>query len=233
MLMLAIQQIKISWSKNSRDSQSVEKRKELFFPSLVEWDKQQNTKDIFLSSRECFYLSERETDFWHDYNKKQNLYRRNKKNDINTFEIINFTPEFFQKMTDPKIVCKGSFYSIDEINKNHIPCIRIVQQENCYRVKWFSQTGLFTKPFRRGGNEDSYNPDSELYMQLNTLNETAFVLSEGQSGEIRYNFRLVDCDEGIHKYAEYHIYIVSTKQLTKDVFVRDYDYLYKQLAKLY
>lgn len=231
--MLAIQLIKISWSKNSRDLQSTEKRKALFFPSMIEWNNQQGSKDIFLSNREFFYLSDREMDFWHDYYKKQNFYRRNKKNETCNSKIISFTPKIYQKMTNPKTIWTGNFYSIDEINKNTISYIRIVQEDNGYRVKWFNQTGLFTQPFRKGGNEDSYNPRSELYLQLNTLNETAFVLSDGQAGEIRYNFRLVDQDEGVHTYTEYRIYMVNTNRLTNDVFIRDYNYLYKQLAKLY
>ena len=231
--MLVIQLVKINWSKNSRDLQSTEKRKALFFPSMVEWNNQQCSKDVFLSSRECFYLSDKELDFWYDYYKKQNLYRRNQKNKTHDSEIISFNFDTYQRMTDRNAVWTGEFYSIDEINKNMIPCIRIVEEDNRYRIKWFSQTGLFTQPFRKGGNEDSYNPNSDLYLQLNTLNETAFVLSDEQAGEIRCNFRLVDRDEGVHTYTEYRIYLVNTKQLTNDVFIRDYNYLYKQLAKLY
>ena len=231
--MLVIQLVKINWSKNSRDLQSTEKRKALFFPSMVEWNNQQCSKDVFLSSRECFYLSDKELDFWYDCYKKQNLYRRNQKNKTHDSEIISFNFDTYQRMTDRNAVWTGEFYSIDEINKNMIPCIRIVEEDNRYRIKWFSQTGLFSQPFRKGGNEDSYNPNSDLYLQLNTLNETAFVLSDEQAGEIRYNFRLVDRDEGVHTYTEYRIYLVNTKQLTNDVFIRDYNYLYKQLAKLY
>ncbi|MBQ8133178.1 MAG: hypothetical protein IJ192_02025 [Clostridia bacterium] len=71
--MLVIQIVKINWSKNSRDLQSAEKRKALFFPSMVEWNNQQCSKDVFLSSRECFYLSDKELDFWYDYYKKTKL----------------------------------------------------------------------------------------------------------------------------------------------------------------
>ena len=62
-----------------------------------------------------------------------------------------------------------------EINKNIIPCIRIQNESNAYRIKWFSQDSPFMKPFRRGGNEDVNDPASEFYKQFNTLNETAFV----------------------------------------------------------
>lgn len=231
--MLAVQLIKISWSKNSRDPRSVAQRKELFFPARVEWEQPQNPQDIFLSSRECFYLSEKQRAFWHDYYKKQNLYRRHRKNEVHAPAIASVTPSYFQRMADTAVVWKGRFYPFDEINRNTIPCIRIIQEEDGYRVRWFSQTGLLTQPFRRGGNEDACRPDTELYCQLNTLNETAFVLSEGQSGEIRYNFRLTDRDDGTHTYTEYRVYMVNTPRLTQEVFVREYDYVYKQLAKLY
>ena len=77
--MLVIQLVKINWSKNSRDLQSTEKRKALFFPSMVEWNNQQCSKDVFLSSRECFYLSDKELDFWYDYLKNKTYIEETKR----------------------------------------------------------------------------------------------------------------------------------------------------------
>lgn len=48
-----------------------------------------------------------------------------------------------------------------------------------YRIKWYDNgEGM---PRRRGGNEDLYKKGFKYTGKPNTLNETAFVLQEGQA----------------------------------------------------
>lgn len=234
--MLAVQQIKILWSKESRNPEDSKKRKYLFFPSLIRIDNQQDQKEIFLTCKGSYYFSRSERDFWYDYYKSQNLYRRSRKRH-NTNPGDDFLKgTVFDKTDEAADRTKrwdGLFYTVEEINKNIIPCIRIQKESNAYRIKWFSQDSPFMKPFRRGGNEDVNDPASEFYKQFNTLNETAFVLSDGQSGEIRFNYRSLDIHTGVHICCEVRIYMVNTDHLTEDLFVREYDYTYKQLVELY
>ena len=65
----------------------------------------------------------------------------------------------------------------------------------------------------------------------NTLNETAFILREGASGLLRYNYRLTSYEE--QWYECYYVYIVNTKELRQDVFIRKYTYDYNQLVDLF
>lgn len=73
--------------------------------------------------------------------------------------------------------------------------------------------------------------DGKLVGQPNRLNETAFVLWEGQSGVLKYNYRYTSYHGQWYKC--YYVYIVNGKILTKDIFLREYDYEYDQLADLF
>lgn len=119
------------------------------------------------------------------------------------------------------------FYSLDDLN---IPCIAISEEsENSYRIKWYDNgQGM---PRRKGGNEDFHKKGARFAGQPNILNETAFVLEEGKSGLLKYNYRYTSYEGQWYKC--YYVYIVNEKKLTYDIFLRDYDYEYDQLADLF
>jgi len=121
---------------------------------------------------------------------------------------------------------RGTFYNIENID---VPCITISEEQaNCYRIKWFdSGEGM---PKRRGGNEDLYKKGMKLAGRPNVLNETAFVLEEGKAGLLKYNYRYTSYHGQWYKC--YYVYIVNDN-LTQDVFVRTYDYVYDQMADLF
>lgn len=75
------------------------------------------------------------------------------------------------------------------------------------------------------------NKGSPFSGQPNVLNETAFLLDEGKSGLLKYNYRHISYHGQWYKC--YYVYIVNTKVLTQDVFIRNYDYEYNQLADLF
>lgn len=104
---------------------------------------------------------------------------------------------------------KGAFY---DISKLKIPCIEVSgEQDNKYRIKWFdSGEG---KPRRRG------------------VNETAFILEPGQAGVLKYNYRYTYYSGQWYKC--YYVYVVNEAVLTQDIFIRDYDFEYNQLAELF
>lgn len=115
------------------------------------------------------------------------------------------------------------------LDKLAIPCIEIIEEaEQCYRIKWFDDgRGM---PARRGGNEDLYVKGARLAGRVNTLNETAFILREGESGILKYNYRLTSYDG--QWYECYYVYVVNTGKLSPNIFIRDYTYTYSQLADL-
>lgn len=86
-------------------------------------------------------------------------------------------------------------------------------------------------PRRRGGNEDFYKKGKKLESKPNVLNETAFILEQGQSGVLKYNYRYTSWSE--QKYVCYYVYMVNDVVLTQNTFIRSYDYEYNQLADLF
>ncbi len=65
----------------------------------------------------------------------------------------------------------------------------------------------------------------------NVLNETAFVLDEGQSGIVRWNNRFTSYHG--QYYEQYQAFFVNVDTFDQKVFIRDYDFEYQQLADLF
>ena len=121
----------------------------------------------------------------------------------------------------------GAFYSLGEID---IPCVEILEEtDGSYRIKWHdSEHGM---PRRRGGNEDLYKKGTKFAGRPNLLNETACILQKGEAGVLKYNYRLTSYHG--QWYDCYYIYIVNTEDLSRNLFIRQYDYEYNQLADLF
>lgn len=223
--MLAIQYISVYWTKRCKNTAYQEKRKELLKPALIEDEVDLDGNGIFLIQKKCWQHSADELKIIEKYREKE--------------KFIPFTGKeerkeaYLRAAEGIKKAGRGEFFDIRDVNKLKIPCVRITEENGAYRVKWFSDTSIDGKPFRRGGNEDGNNPVSDLYMQLNTLNETAFVLHEGESGVLSYNFRSSTQFDGIHYYHFHNVYLVNTDKLTREIFIRNYDFSYRQLAELY
>lgn len=124
---------------------------------------------------------------------------------------------------------RGSFYAVTDVPA--IPYIRIgAKTGDAWQIWWYdSGKGL---PGRRGGNEDLYRPGARLAGRPNVLNETAFILKKGESGRLRYNYRPPPFDDQCQSYVFHDVYMVHTDQMARDIFMRTYDYEYKQLADL-
>ncbi|MBD5112274.1 MAG: hypothetical protein HDT42_07055 [Ruminococcaceae bacterium] len=92
-------------------------------------------------------------------------------------------------------------------------------------------------PHRHGHNKDFNNPDSPLCGK-DVLNETAFTLSEGQMGQIAYNARFSDWDNGEWWYEQTVINVANARSpgdtpFRKNIFLSGgFDYIYKQLENL-
>lgn len=86
-------------------------------------------------------------------------------------------------------------------------------------------------PHRHSHNKDFNNPDSPLCGK-DVLNETAFTLAEGQTGQIAYNARFSDWDGGGWWY-EQTVINIANASLRKNIFLTgEFDYIYKQLENL-
>lgn len=86
-------------------------------------------------------------------------------------------------------------------------------------------------PHRHGHNKDFNNPDSTLCGK-DVLNETAFTLAEGQTGQIAYNARFSDWDSGEWWYEQTVINIANSPFRANIFLSGEFDYVYKQLENL-
>lgn len=122
---------------------------------------------------------------------------------------------------------RGAFYDIGKLD---IPCVAFCQEPgDAWRVRWYDDGR--GQPRRRGGNEECYRPGAKLAGRVNTRNETAFILPPGKAGVLKYNYRFASYEDQWYKC--YYTYVVNAETLTRDVFLRAYDYEYAQMADLF
>lgn len=224
--MLAILQINMQWTKENRTPAGSLCRKKYYNPVVIEDDVNLSGDGIFL--KKCNYIQK--ADFILDdagcFKKySQKIYKENKG------AAFTGSEEYIQKRAlnwGRQIQRdKGTFYNIDKI---YIPCVKIIKETGkSYRIRWFE--GGPGKPARHGRNEDFGVKGAKLAGCPGILNETAFILKEGDSGILKYNYRISSFEAEWYKC--YYIYIVNIKKLYSDVFIRNYTYEYNQLADLY
>lgn len=225
-IMLAILFIEVDWLKENRTPGGAIQRQKYYKPVKIEDEIKLVGEDIFY--KKCSY-HQRGDSVYSDMDAvdraNKELYEKGKGKAFTGSEEEAHRWAKIKMMNTYKD--KGAFYKLENID---IPCVTIKEEmESCYRVIWSDQEhGM---PRRRGGNEDLYINGSKLVGQPNRLNETAFVLQEGQSGVLKYNYRYTSYHGQWYKC--YYVYIVNGKTLTKDIFLREYDYEYDQLADLF
>lgn len=224
--MLAILQIKMHWTKESRNPDASRSRQKYYEPVSIEPDVSLSGEGVFV--KKCNYRQE-EGVVSYEIDVSEHLDRRLYEETIG--KAFTGSEEHGQKMAGYRnqriLRDKGAFYQLDQLD---IPCVSIQKEaEECYRIKWFEDgRGM---PKRRGGNEDFLVKGAKLAGRPNTRNETAFILREGESGILKYNYR---CTYYCGQWYEcYYVYVVNTNALSSDVFMRDYTYCYDQLADLF
>lgn len=224
--MLAVLLIKMKWFKESRTPVGAIQRQEYYKPIKIEDGVNLLGEGIFY--KRCRYYQKEKSVF-----PEEEIVDRldNKLYEIDKGKAFAGKDEKKHRLDRLRAEeirrDKGSFYPIDNIE---IPCIMIHKEaDNVYRIKWFDdRKGM---PRRRGGNEDLYSKGARLAGQPNILNETAFILDEGEAGLLKYNYRYTSYHG--QWYECYYVYIVNEKNLTQDIFLRAYDYEYDQLADLF
>lgn len=230
--MLAIQLAEIEWFKDSRNPEGARQRAHFLQPQQIATEispvcSQAGEKQIFLQKL-SYYQHDGQIKSAQDglalWEQRLNKGKGSPFTGIDEYEEKNIL-----RVKNRIEAAKGNFCSLEKLN---IPCLTITpEQENSYRIKWYdSGEGM---PRRRGGNEDLYKEGAKLAGKPNTLNETAFVLTQGESGVLRYNYRYPGFDDGQSSYKCYHVYLVNADSPYRDIFLRDYDYEYEQLAHLF
>lgn len=221
--MLAVLYIKMIWYKDNRTLEGSLMRKQYFEPVMIENDVSLQGNGVFLKTC-AYHQSGNEIiagiDVYMAENEK--LSQKEKEKIVINEQEHHLKGQWKECLQREK----GSFIPLEKII---LPCIEIVGEEDCYRIKWFDD-GLGCIR-RRGGNEDFRKKSAKLSGQPNTLNETAFKICDGQSGRVRWNNRYASYHG--QWYEQYQLYFVNTSGLTRDIFVRKYDYSYEQMVDLF
>lgn len=204
--MIIIQEITVVWNKNERGGENSRARKNYIFKMPIE--------KIPSKSDQCLY-------------DKHRLYQRDKK---------FYTPSEYYKLLGQKI----RFYGKREyeppvlISQLKVKNVSLDESEGGVEVSFSYDPQINGSPSRKGHNKDYDNTHSRFYGK-DILNETAFVLKEGQKGQIMYNGRFSDYDTGQWWYEQtaVNIAVVSFEKYSKGVFLSsEVDFYYKQLAHL-
>lgn len=229
--MLAIQLIEMKWFKESRNPAGAEQRAPYLQPEVIAPEvslicPEGAEQRVFLQRRS--YLQYGGAVATAEENialSEQRLYKAGQHQPFTGSD--EYTQRQIAKAKEQVRKDKGAFY---ELSKLQLPCLTITEEyDNVYRIKWYdSGEGM---PRRRGGNEDLYRKGAKLAGKANTLNETAFVLREGQAGVLKYNYRYTYYDGQWYKC--YYVYVVNTARLCRETFIRSYEYEYNQLADLF
>lgn len=224
--MLAILLIEMKWSKESRTPNGALQRQKFYKPVRIEDGVNLSGDGIFV--KKCHYYQCGNT-ITSDVEVSDNLDRR--LYEMGKGKAFTESDEREQRMAVLRAKSvqkdKGSFCKIED---HDIPCVMVNEEaNNCYRIKWSDSE--YAMPRRRGGNEDFYHKGTKLAGQPNRLNETAFILEEGKAGLLKYNYRYSSYHGQWYKC--YYVYVVNEKILTQDIFMREYDYEYNQLADLF
>lgn len=222
--MLAVLFIKMKWWKENRTSNGVAIRQKYYKPIRIEDGVNLSGSGVFVVK--CQYDQHGKT-ICSDWEVSDSLEKQLYEKSIG--KAFTASDEREHKSAARRIKAiqkrKGAFYELEDVD---IPCITIhAESNNSYCIQW-QDCGLL--PRRRGGNKDFFKTGAKLMGQPNTLNEMAFILEEGKAGVLRYNTRCVSFED--QWYECYYVYMVHANILTQDIFLREYDCEYNQLAYL-
>lgn len=221
--MLAIQKIQISWTKSDRTPKGAVEREKIIKP--------QEIIPHVCKEENGYFINEL------DYRQNGKIYTPHEAFD-KMIENMNYHSNIIEtaKMKKRKLLERNKHNTWMEgrfTDDLHIPGIIVTEDGDKYRIKWYSLEGDYY-PVRNGHNEDFNNRNSSFYGK-NIICETAFILGNGESGMIGYNYRCVSEEEDHARYYErYVLYFVNTTFLSEDTFTSaDYRYKYDQSAILF
>ncbi len=221
--MLAILMIEMEWYKKDRTPAGAVLRQQYYMPKKI--DKNINLLGTGIFYKHCCYCQNGEMITSNEDSTEALTYKKHKREAFTGSDEKQMRLAMLGSQRRKKE--QGFFYTIDQLN---IPCLAISEEgKNSYRIKWYDN--MQGKPRRKGGNEDFGKKGTRFAGQPNVLNETAFILEEGQSGLLKYNYRYTYYEGQWYKC--YYIYMVNEIKLTYDIFLRTYDYEYNQLADLF
>lgn len=225
--MLAIEKIKMSWTKRNRTPKSAVEREQYYKTKKIDDSVELSGRGIFVKEDNYIQMDNLilsseayQKTYANDLRKNCHTSER-KEQEIRRKQLL--------RIQETERRNQGMFYQ--DVSEIHIPGIKIIPEDNeKYKIMWHSLEGCY-KPVRKGRNEAFKVPDEE-FSGRNICNETVFVLDRGEGGCIRYNYRCVGEEEPYYEY--YCLFFVNAKHITREVFTQgNYVYEYEQLADLF
>ena len=204
--MLVVQQIVTVWYKSERGGECAEARSKFPYTALIEGKPS--------VSDECLF------DYIRFYQRGSKFYTAAEYD-----ELMGYGGRMsFKRAYEPPV-------KLSQLKGRNIS---FNQTENGVETGFCYDPQINGKPCRRGHNKDYNNTESSFYGK-DILNETAFVLREGQKGRIMYNGRFSDYDTGQWWYEQTAVNIanVSFEDYHNDIFLdMKFDFIYNKLAYL-
>lgn len=216
--MLAVQMIQITWTKEHRNPEASVQRRQFLRPHPLSEQADLHGSGIFLN-RLDYLQSQGEILTSAAYKRK-----------FTRYSDENAQHRYLLNISKAEQAHSGMWFARPE--ELQLPCVNIRQEGSAFRIFWHQDTTYSGKrPIRTGHNEEFYDSHSP-FCGKNLCNETAFILQNGESGRMQYNYR-VTTYEGQY-YEQYCIYFVHTDIMTPDLFTSaDYTHEYNQLAHLF
>ena len=205
--MLAVQETTAVWYKSDKGGEAAQARNSFIFAASIEH------KPLFTD--QCVY------GYRCFYQKGVKLYTSEEYD-----ELMGFIKA--------KILPKRTYEPPVKLSQLKVKNLTFTQTEKGIEISFSYDPQINGKPVRSGHNKDFNNTESRFYRK-DILNETAFVLKEGQKGRIMYNGRFTDIDTGQWWYEQTAVNIANIpfEAFHKDIFLEgEFDLTYSILAFL-
>ncbi len=219
--MLAVQMIKITWTKEHRNPEASVQRRRFLRPHLLSERADLHGSGIFLNKVD-YLQSQGEILTSAAYKRK-----------FTRYSDENAQHRYLLNISKAEQAHSGMWFACPE--ELQLPCVNIRQEESMFRILWHYDTTYSGKrPIRTGHNEEYHDVNSQFYGK-DIRNETAFLLHRGEAGKLQFNYRVAFYDYEMRQhYEQYCIYFVHTDTLSRDLFTSaDYMHEYSQLAHLF
>lgn len=125
---------------------------------------------------------------------------------------------------------KDSFYNAHHLLHN----LRIFKENDNYKVM-FCDDGCFLNRSKRRGHNEAFHKKSSPFIHADKLNETAFLLKQGEYGRIIFNNRFINPDTGewYYEHCVYNLISCDKSEFREKMFYRkNPDHEYKNLIYL-
>lgn len=221
--MLLIQKVDLTWNKDERGAENARARRR--FPLTYLWDKP-ISGNVAVQDLSFFQRGEDFLDAFHMMCQGME----------NSLPSLGFTRDQIQQEIDERALWmkRHQFQCYQSVKDLKLTNLSVQSCPDGFQVSFFYDEHRSGMPYRRGHNQ-YYQDIRSSFCQKDCINETAFILMQGQYGRILWNERNTDYDTGEWYYQlhVYNMFYLEDKSFRADIFVVNQpNFEYRQLAQL-